>query len=171
MPDQAAAAPSVAAQASGPIGLRQNNPGNLRSWGDAPVVGGFAAFATPEQGLSAMAGNLQAYGRQGIDTIRGVVSRWAPAGDNNDVDSYVADVSKRTGYGPDQTLDLSDPKVMGQVMTAMISHEQGQQPYSAAMIDAAAQGRLAGAVAYPACPQHRRARSRQRSSPPKCWSR
>lgn len=33
---------------------RQNNPGNLRSWGKTPVLEGFANFPTPAEGWSAL---------------------------------------------------------------------------------------------------------------------
>ncbi len=33
---------------------KNNNPGNLRSWGSTPIVKGFAKFATPEAGRQAL---------------------------------------------------------------------------------------------------------------------
>lgn len=136
-----AAAASGTAAAAGrlPRGIRNNNPLNLRSWGSAPVVGGYAQFATPQEGIDAAAKQLLLYQGRGIDTLGGIAAHWAPASDDNDVASYTADLAKQTGFGAGQHLDLRDPKVMGAVLSAMIRHENGQNPYSQSMIAAEAQ--------------------------------
>lgn len=135
----AAPAPSTpdgyAPSASDPRGIRNNNPGNLRATGDAwqGMVGSdgqYVRFATPEAGIRAMGRNLQSYGADGVNTVQGVVARWAPAGDANDVPGYVAAVSKATGFAPDQKLDLHDRGTLLKLSAAMIQHENGRQPYS-----------------------------------------
>jgi hypothetical protein len=114
-----------------PVGIRNNNPGNLRSWAGAERVGGFARFPTPEAGLTAMGKNLLGYqDRYGLRTISGIVNRWAPSADGNNVSAYESDVSKQTGFGIDQPLNLHDPKTLQSLMTAMTRHENGQQPYT-----------------------------------------
>lgn len=125
-----------------PIGIRQNNPGNLRRWGGADTVNGFAAFPTAIAGLSAMAQNLLNYSKSGIRTIAGIIQKWAPAADGNNVAAYIAHVIQQTGYGEKQILDLKDPAVLESLMKAMINHENGQQPYDDETIRAAIAGRL-----------------------------
>jgi hypothetical protein len=127
-------------------GVPLHNPGNLRDWGDTPRVqvgkiGKFAKFNTDIEGLSAMAGNLLAYSRRGINTIGAIVSRWAPRSEN-DTASYIADVSKKMGMNAGQGLNLSDPQTLENLMTAMIHHEQGRSPYNASLIHEAATYRL-----------------------------
>lgn len=121
------------------IGLRQHNPGNLRSWGKAPVMDGFAAFNSDQAGLLAMGLNLRRYGSRGIDTISGIVNRWAPASDGNNVGAYIADLSRQTGFGANQHLNLNDAKVLAPLMAGIIRHEQGSNPFDAATLAAAAQ--------------------------------
>ena len=58
-------------QANRPV----NNPGNLRPVG---ASSGFQQFSSPEEGIAAANKNLEAYGKKGINTLRGVISRWAP---------------------------------------------------------------------------------------------
>lgn len=118
-----------------PIGLRNNNPGNLRSWAGAGSNGGFATFPTASDGLTAAAKNLLGYqDKYGINTISGIVNRWAPASDGNNVSSYIGDVSKRTGFGAADRLDMHDPKVLTPLLSSIVSHENGQNPYDPQVI-------------------------------------
>ena len=135
-------APSTGPQ---PLGLRNNNPGNLRSWGTTPTVGGFAKFDTPDAGLSAMAGNLLAYYKKyGLDTIAGIVKRWAPPNENNTA-AYIKSLVDQTGFGADVKLNLEDPKVLAALMAGITKHENGRNPFSQAQLLGAASSRLAGA--------------------------
>jgi hypothetical protein len=133
--------PDAAAPAAGnlPLGLRQNNPGNLRSWGGVPSEGGFARFASAQDGLNAMAQQLGLYGnRDGLRTVSGILNKYAPPSEN-DTGSYIADVARQTGFSPDQQLDVNDPKVLAPLLSAMVKHEQGQQPFSQDQLTQAAQ--------------------------------
>ena len=47
------------------------------------------------------------YGKYGLKTIRGIVSRWAPPKENN-TEAYIRHVSDYTGIGPDR--DLGSPQ-------------------------------------------------------------
>lgn len=109
-------APSGTAQ-----GVRNNNPGNLKD----PSTGQFQTFSTPQQGIQAADANLLGYQtKHGINTIQGIVSRWAPAGDgNNDPVAYAAAVSKATGIAPGQPVDLTQPGVRSQILNAMFDVE------------------------------------------------
>lgn len=125
--------------AGGARGLRNNNPGNLRSWPGAASDGGYAVFPTASDGLKAAGKNLLAYqDKYGIDTISKIVSRWSPAGDGNNVPAYIAAMSKQTGFGADQKLNLHDPNVLAPLLSAITKQENGQNPYDADAIAKAA---------------------------------
>lgn len=98
-----------------------NNPGNLRVPGS---TSGFQHFANPELGIAAMARQLRLYeNRDHLDTLAGVISKYAPASEN-DTAAYIGDVSKRTGFGSNQHLNLNDSGTLAQVLAAMVAHEQ-----------------------------------------------
>lgn len=124
-----------------PLGLRLNNPGNLRSAPGVPTIGGFASFANPMAGLQAMAAQIQRYGASGINTVGGIVSKYAPPSENNTA-SYINDVVKRTGFGAGQALNLNDPNVMAPLLSAMVRHEQGHDPFNASQYRQAAGQKL-----------------------------
>lgn len=137
-----ALSPAGAAGAPGgglPLGLRLNNPGNLRKWGSRPIVSGFASFDSPEAGLQAMATQLQIYQSRGWNTFDEIIKHYAPKADSNDVDAYVRDLSGKTGFAHDQKLDLHAPAQLAAVMSAMVSHEQSRQPFSSDQYSSAVQ--------------------------------
>lgn len=120
-----------------PRGIRNNNPGNLRSWGDTPREGGFARFASPEAGLAAMIRNLQVQqSKHGLNTIASIVGRWAPPSEN-DTAAYIGNVSKQTGFGAHQPLDLTDKKTVAPLISSMIRQEGNGAGYSKDMIEKA----------------------------------
>jgi hypothetical protein len=106
--------------------LGVNNPGNMRVPG---ISSGFANYGSPEQGVQAMARQLQIYeNRDHLDTLASIIGKYAPASEN-DTAAYVADVSKRTGYGAGAHLDLNNPEILAKVVAAMVAHEQGGGHY------------------------------------------
>jgi hypothetical protein len=123
-----------------PLGLRMNNPGNLQPGGRE------ASYPTMQAGLEAMAGLLIDYGRRGRDTIRGIVSAYAPEYVNgkrtNDTQAYILDIAKGMQAAADQRLNMRDPAVIAGLERLMINHEQGQQPFSKSQIDAAVRAKL-----------------------------
>ena len=120
-----------------PRGIRNNNPGNLRSWGDTPREDGFARFASPEAGLAAMIRNLQVQqSKHGLNTIASIVARWAPPSEN-DTATYIGSVSKQTGFGAHQPLDLTDKKTVAPLISSMIRQEGNGAGYSKDMIEKA----------------------------------
>jgi hypothetical protein len=125
---------SFGANGHAPVGIRQNNPLNLRKWGGMPVANGFAQFPSVTAGISAGARQLELYGQSGINTLSGIINKWAPSGDGNNVPAYIADVSQRTGFGANQVLNLEDEGTLTRLVSAMIQHESGQNPYSGAFI-------------------------------------
>lgn len=125
------------ADAHVPRGIRNNNPGNLRAWGDTPRINGYAHFGTPAAGLAAMVENLQAQQSvHGLDTIAGIIGKWAPPSENNTA-AYIADIVKQTGFGANQHLDLTDKKTVAPLVSGIIKHEGNSTGYSKDMVDQA----------------------------------
>lgn len=116
-----ATAPPPPAPGTGSVGIRNNNPGNLKD----PMTGQFQTFASQSQGVQAADQNLLAYQtKHGIDTISGITNRWAPAGDgNNNPVAYAATVAAATGIPADQKIDLTNPAVRTKVLNAMFDVE------------------------------------------------
>ena len=139
-----------------PMGIRLNNPLNLihvgkNKWqglADPPNEGRFCRFISPVWGIRAAALNLIQYqDRHGIRTIAGLVAKWAPVSDNNNVPAYVRSVAKRSGFSATLPLDLHSYGHLRPIVEAMIHHENGQNPYSDAVIDEGL--RRAGVIARP----------------------
>jgi hypothetical protein len=127
----AGSAPSVTADASAPRGIRNNNPLNIE---DGPFAqsqpgytgtdGRFATFAAPEHGVAAANALLDSYQKNhGLNTVSGIVNRWAPQGPENDTGAYSTDVAGRMGIGPD---DPISPEMRPQLIAAMAQHENGR---------------------------------------------
>ena len=129
-------APGEQVVADGPRGIRNNNPGNIsktsEAWG-GEVQGKderYKSFATPEDGIAAIGKNLMAYqNKHGINTVSGIISRWAPANEN-DTAGYIKQVAQSLGVQPDQQVNVSDPAVMTGLTKAIIQRENGKNPYS-----------------------------------------
>lgn len=117
---------SIIPRLGGVPGGGQNNPGNIRvpgSVGTGPEA--FQSFPTPEAGINAIKQNLIAYKNQhGIDTLSGVISRWSPPNENA-TSQLIANASRRTGFAPDEKIDLADPSVQGRLVSAIVTQEQG----------------------------------------------
>ncbi|HHS9743008.1 TPA: hypothetical protein ACTW90_005492 [Raoultella ornithinolytica] len=121
------------------LGLRNNNPGNLRVAPNATGVNrGFVTYDNSNDGLAAMARQLMLYGDRGNNTLNSMIHTYAPRSEN-DTQSYINSVSAATGFQPQQRMDLHNPEVLKSVMAAMIQHENGAQPYSEDDIRAAIQ--------------------------------
>lgn len=133
-------------------GVRNNNPGNIdfnprNKWdgqlGKEPGLNGrFAVFVDPESGIRALAKLVINYrgktgepgiGHEGIDTVRETVNRWAPPTEN-DTGSYVAAVARAVGVKPIDPIDIRNPRTLLAITTAIIQHENGYAPYTAAVV-------------------------------------
>ena len=129
-----------AARSGDSRGVRNHNPGNLW-YGNAKAAiaaggtgvdpDGFGVFASNMAGTAAMDKQLAMYGSQhGIHTITDAIHRWAKPGKDNPNDpNYIAFVSKQSGYGPDQNIDLSDPMVRRKITQAMAGFEGASGAY------------------------------------------
>jgi hypothetical protein len=140
---------------SGPRGIRNHNPGNLRPSGDdwVGMVGvdkakdksgaGYLVFDTPENGIRAMARQLMTYQSRGLVTPRQMITTYAPANENK-TEAYIRNVSKALGVNPDTPVDMQNPQVAQALVTAMIKQENSAVPYSAEMIQQAIQNAYTG---------------------------
>lgn len=126
-----------------PRGIRNKNPGNLDrtadKWqgmaADQSSDPRFVVFVAPHWGIRALVKVLLSYQRKhGIKTIRGIIDRWAPPIENN-TSAYIDQVAKACGVDPDDTIDIENKAVLRVLVTAIIQHENGQQPYEPAIID------------------------------------
>lgn len=126
-----------------PRGIRNNNPGNIvfspsNNWqGQLPhapqVEPRFSRFDTARNGIRALAKLLLNYRKvYGLRTVESLISRWAPSNEN-DTRAYAAAVSRDMGVPPQAGLHL-DQNTLAALVTAIIRHENGQQPYSAELI-------------------------------------
>ena len=128
-----------------PRGYRLNNPLNIRRTATAWVGlaarqsdTDFCSFESPEYGIRAAAKILQTYQeKHGINTLRGVVSRWAPPEDNNDTSAYITAVSIWAGMEPDEQISLSDYAVVLPMLRAMCRVELGKPADGERWYDAA----------------------------------
>lgn len=129
-----------------PRGIKNHNPLNIRinpanNWQgrvdpSSNTDGAFEQFTDPVWGIRAGARNIIFhYDRNGADTIRKLVTLWAPPSEN-DTSGYVRYVSGSSGFHPDQELVFHMYEHMKPVLVAMIRIENGMQPYTDAQIDA-----------------------------------
>lgn len=123
----------VAAQP--PLGVRLNNPGNLRAgiaWEGLtypPAVNGFCSFSTPAFGFRAIFRNYITKYDRGIRTIRALITEWAPPSENNTA-AYIAAVCQRTGFDPDAPIELKSWAIAKAVCKAQTIQECGAfDPY------------------------------------------
>ncbi len=130
-------------------GERNNNPGNIdkgQPWqglATAQPDSRFASFVSPEYGIRALGKLLLTYYRTyGLDTINGIISRWAPSVENN-TNAYAAAVARETGFDANQEIDLTDHDALFAVAKAIIRHENGRVSYSDATIASGIQMALA----------------------------
>lgn len=121
-----------------PRGIRNNNPGNIRHgdlWqGLSPDQSDkdFCTFLSPEYGVRAMARILLNYKkRHGLNTIHGLISRWAPSTEN-DTAAYIKAVAAACHVKPTEVIDVAE--YLPDLIPAIIRHENGVQPYDMATI-------------------------------------
>lgn len=121
--------PGPRANPNDPRGIRNNNPLNLEyrpGQGASGSDGRFGVYPTMEGGVAAAANQLKIYrDRYGLNTIGGIIGRWAPQGENN-TGAYAMSVSRSMGMNPNDQLDLNDPSVMSRLIGAMAEVENGR---------------------------------------------
>lgn len=121
-----------------PRGIRNNNPGNIRhgdNWkglADEQLDDAFATFVDVQHGIRAIGKILLTYERKyGLNTVAGIIDRWAPPSEN-DTASYIEHVAKRLGVDPHAPINVSEH--LEDLITAIILHENGMNPYDPEVI-------------------------------------
>lgn len=105
-------------------GVRNNNPGNLED-----RKGRQRRFGSLAEGAGALSSDIDyKIDRDHLNTMRKIISKYAPAGDGNDVEAYLKDVSKRTGIGIDSPISSREDRF--KLVDAMMAHEQGPKGYA-----------------------------------------
>lgn len=119
-----------------PIGLRNNNPGNLRATGDnwkgmIGTNGGFVVFENIAWGIRALAIDLRGDINEGKNTVERLISEFAPPFEN-DTFAYIKKVSDYTGF----TTDILKPDydTLSKLIRAIMNVELGPG-YSAMVPD------------------------------------
>lgn len=134
-----------------PRAVRNANPGNIdanprNKWvGIMPMAKRNAAqlaekrfevFETPVYGFRAMALLLQTYqDKHNLNTIRQLISRWAPGHENN-TEAYIAIVARKVGVRADDLIDTHSYEYARPLVEAIAVHETGAgYKWDAKMID------------------------------------
>ena len=118
-----------------PRGIRNNNPLNIRrskdKWKGMRAVQSdaqFCQFESLEWGWRAAFWLLTRtyYHKYRLFTIRAIVTKWAPAIENN-TQAYIANVSRLTGIGPDEPIGIPSERPARWMMVgvAMAIQENG----------------------------------------------
>lgn len=136
MPPAGAPAPAAAPPVDGttPRGIRNNNPLNIESGpytqsqpGYSGSDGRFAKFASADQGIAAADNLLGIYNtKHGLNTVAGIIGRWAPASDGNPVSAYAKAVSDEIGVKPTDPINMNDPAIRQKLISAMGKFENGR---------------------------------------------
>lgn len=115
-------------------GVRNNNPLNIRkgnNWqGEHPTKTDtyFEVFARPEYGFRAafriMRNGFKANPPR--NTIRDIISRWAPPQDNNDTEKYIQFVSHSIDKSQEEVLTYEDETTMCKLAQAMAVMESAK---------------------------------------------
>lgn len=120
-------------------GLRNNNPLNIRKtadkWNglaDPSDDGDFFIFTEVKWGIRAAARILDNYKKAGKKTIAQIINTWAPPVENS-TDKYIDYVVSKTGMGRNYIPIKADGDYVT-LLSAMISFENGLNPYSDAKI-------------------------------------
>jgi len=91
---------------SSSLAARNNNPGNLRSWGSYPVVNGYVQFPDAETGWRALRSQVERNVGRGLNLYEffggkpGTYPGYAPAADNNRPRTYAETVAGWLGISP-----------------------------------------------------------------------
>ncbi len=123
-------------------GIANNNPLNMRYIappnnfnGQVSNNSGYGVYDTWQNGMRAAGLQLTQYYNRGLQTPAAIISTWAPASDNNDVQAYISDVCSRMNV--EAGARLSWPYDQLELVMAMCWHENGQNPYDLTDVQAA----------------------------------
>lgn len=74
--------------------------------------------------------------QHGLNTIAGIIHRWAPP-EENDTQAYINSVVTVTGISAHKQINVTDSMTMLKLVQAIIVHENGYQPYDASVLERA----------------------------------
>lgn len=122
-------------------GLRNCNPLNIEKGTDWQGLTAdqpderFCTFKTVPYGYRAAVKILDNYQRlHSLWTIRGIINRWAPPGEN-DTGAYVGAIANACGVSADETFALKHGANTRNILRAMTIHENGSCPYADTVIE------------------------------------
>ena len=112
-------------------GLNNNNPGNIvldgRQWLGEVLPSKdkrFKQFRSRAYGYRAIFVNLANYIYNGYNTIEKIITRWAPAFENNTA-SYIAHVAAMAGIPKNRVISTSDHVALIEITKAISKIENG----------------------------------------------
>ena len=105
-----------------PSDIKNNNPANIRQTPDVKESqqffgtmgydkGGFNIFQDKDMGTRALFRDLQTKANKGNNTVEGMVEKFAPASDNNNLEIYKKNILNKTGLKPTDVVDTPE-KIM-----------------------------------------------------------
>ena len=115
-------------------GERNHNPLNIRRsrgtrwYGQAQAQNDreFVQFVNDLMGYRAAFRIINTYiTHYGLNTVRGIVSRWAPPEDGNMTSQYINMVCALTGLKPDQKVAADDQQKLTEIVASMARVESG----------------------------------------------
>lgn len=115
-----------------PRGIRNCNPGNIRINPDVfqgeinpSKDSAFKQFYTMAYGYRAIFVILRTYYRNyKLDTIRKLITRWAPANENH-TENYIKAVSDVAGISPDDPININNREMMIRIVSGISRVENG----------------------------------------------
>ena len=99
-----------------PLGIRNNNPGNLQPGGRE------ASFGSLAQGIAAEQNQLKRYGLKGRNTLWAIAQHWP---DQAHRDSWLATVSKTSRFEVNEPLDFSNQDTLNRISNGINVAENG----------------------------------------------
>lgn len=109
-----------------------NNPGNIRyspynQWvGQIGKHKGFAVFDEEYNGIRALIRLLHRYLQMGHNTIKAIISRYAPPSENN-TDAYISYVTGKLGIRDSDRIAFEDEQTIIELAQAICNMETGQR--------------------------------------------
>lgn len=119
--------------------VRNNNPGNIKDFGDKwegmtgtdsggnVAEGSFVKFESPELGVRALTKDITNKRRRGLNTVEKILKVYAPEGRENNLQAYIDDVTSDLGIKPNTKLR---DKNMFALIKAITKHEGGKDSLS-----------------------------------------
>lgn len=125
----------------GEVNWRTNNPGNIIAGGTfksnsiGEEIGKdenhkYLVFKTPVDGMKALYDLLSIYWKGGDNTVKSIITKYAPEVDNNNTNQYIQSVCKELGVNEDDVLpDLSTNKNTAMALAKAITMVESPKSY------------------------------------------